>query len=218
MYFGLEKIKEKRHKMSKNLNNDSFGGNLTDLPNEKYKKFFDTFYDIESLDVTQWRPSHIIGYFCKKYKDIYGTDYKFKFNSASPAKCFEVFQIKKLAILLSSSPVILKGYIDWVYSNKVVKAKRRFTSISFFTNEGVVNEYKINVLLAGKQNLNIDRSTPLPDKYKCIFKELSTGLNINTYGDLAFVSQMNSNSLELDAAMLKIQELGFDKEILNRII
>src|ERR1017187_6952153 len=142
-------------KISKKVNEDSFGGNLTDLPNEKYKKFFATFDEIETIDVSQWRPSHVLGYFCKKYKDTYGVPYRFKFNSPSPPKCFEIFQVKRLCMLLSSNPTILKGYIDWIYENKVVKAKRRLTSISFMTNEGVVQDYKMNVLLAGKKNLSV---------------------------------------------------------------
>lgn len=127
------------------------GGELTDLPNEKYKQFFDKFIEIETLKIEEWKPVHLIGYFCKKYEEQYEIRYQFKFNSPSPTKCFEVFQIKKLAMLLSSNPTILRDYIDWVYLNKVVKAKRRLTSISFMTNDGIVNEYKFNVLLSGKK-------------------------------------------------------------------
>lgn len=192
------------------------GGELTDLPNEKYKQFFDKFIEIETLKIEEWKPVHLIGYFCKKYEEQYEIRYQFKFNSPSPTKCFEVFQIKKLAMLLSSNPTILRDYIDWVYLNKVVKAKRRLTSISFMTNDGIVNEYKFNVLLSGKKNLNVDRSTTLPEQYQTIFAE--AGTTINTYGELAFVSQMDPMSEELSTAMDKIQELGFDKEILRRIV
>ena len=135
---------------------------LEGAPNEKYEKFFEKFKEINTLDPSSWNATHILGYFCKKYKEQYQVDYQFKFNSPSPAKCFEVFQIKRLAMMLSSNPSLLREYIDWVYLNKVVKAKRRLTSISFMTNEGLVKEYKFNVLLAGKKNLNVDRSTPLP--------------------------------------------------------
>ncbi len=195
---------------------ESLCGELTDYPNEQYKKFFDKFKEVETLDVNEWKPTHVLAYFCKKYKETYNIDYKFKFNSPLPTKCFEVFQVKKLAMLLTSNPKLLRDYIDWIYVNKVVKAKRRLTSISFMTNEGVVNEYKMNVLLAGKQNLNVDRSTPLPEKYKSIF--IQSGATINTYGDLAFVSQMDPMSPELIDAMEKIEQLGFDKDILNRIV
>ena len=190
---------------------------LNDLPNEKYKKLFETFKDIETLDPVSWKVPHILGYFCKKYYDTYKVKYKFKFNSPAPSKCFEVFQIKRLAASLTSDPVLLKEYIDWVYLNKVTKAKRRLTSISFMTVEGVMNEYKFNVLLK-QNNLNetIDRSTPLPDKYKAIFNEI--GYSMNTYGDLAFLSKMPDMSPELNRAFLLAKTQGLESSILDKIV
>jgi len=119
-------------------------------------------------------------------------------------------------MMLTANPALLRDYIDWIYLNKVVKAKRRLTSISFMTAEGVVQEYKMNVLLAGKKNLNVDRSTPLPDKYKDVFQRIN--LTLNTYGDLAFVSQMDPMPFELTGAMIEIETLGFDPEVLKRIV
>lgn len=201
--------------MVKKVNEDSLCGNLTDLPNEKYKKLFATFDEIEIIDVSQWRPVHILGYFCKKYKDTYSVPYKFKFNNPSPQKCFEIFQVKRLAMLLSSKPNILKEYIDWVYDTKVIKAKRRLTSISFMTVDGIVNEYKTNILLVSKNNLNIDRSVPFPDKFKEPFKAI--GVSISNYGDLAFLYQMEQTP-EMSTAFNKLLELGFDKDILEKIV
>ncbi len=37
--------------------------------NEKYTKFFEKFKEISTLDVDNWKPAHILGYFCMKYKD-----------------------------------------------------------------------------------------------------------------------------------------------------
>lgn len=192
------------------------GGELTDAPNEQYRKFFEKFTEIDTLDVLSWKPVHILAYFCKKYKEQYNTDYKFKFNSPSPIKCFEVFQIKKLASMLTAQPNLLRDYIDWVYLTKVVQAKRKLTSISFMTVEGVVNEYKFNVLLSGKKNLSVDRSTPLPGKYKEVF--VACQVPVNTYGDLAFLSQMSPMPDDFILALTQIEALGFDKEILGRIV
>lgn len=192
------------------------GGELSDVPNDQYRKFFDRFQEIETLNVLQWKPVHILAYFCKKYKETYQVDYKFKFNSPSPSKCFEIFQVKKLAYMLTEQPNLLRDYIDWIYLNKVVKAKRRLTSISFMTNEGIVTEYKMNVLLAGKKDLNIDRSTSLPEQYRAIFNQ-SAGISINTYGDLAFLSQMEDNE-DIKSAFDQIVGAGFDIEILKRIV
>ncbi len=196
--------------------NDSYY-NLNDVPNEKYKRLFEKFEEIDSLDTSKWKVPHILGYFCKKYYDTYKVKYKFKFNSPAPSKSFEVFQVKKLASNLTSDPVLLKEYIDWVYLNKVTKAKRRLTSISFMTVEGIMNEYKFNVLLNSKlSNNSIDRSTPLPDKYKDIFS--SFGFNISTYGDLAFLKQMTDKPADLDYAFVSVEGLGLDMSILDRVV
>lgn len=190
--------------------------NLGEGPNEKYRKFFEKFDEIDTLDVSEWKTINVLAYFCKKYQEQYGIKYAFKFNSPSPSKCFEVFQVNRLGMLLSKQPVILKDYIDWVYSNKVVKAKRRLTSISFITNEGVVNEYKINILLANKNSINVSRSTPLPEKYEAIFSDAE--IIVKTYGDLAFMHQMIPMSDKLIIAFKNIENIGFDMEVLKRIV
>lgn len=191
------------------------GGELTTVPNDKYKKFFDKFAEIDTLEVAQWKVAHLLGYFCKKYKDTYNEDYHWKFNNENPSKCFEVWQMNTLVSRLSANPQILKAYIDWAYANLVPKAKRRFTSISFITKDDVVINYKMTVLLAGKKNLNVDRTTPLPDNFKVPFQEI--GVFVNNYGDLAFLSNMEQTP-EMISAFDKLHELGFDKDILGRIV
>lgn len=198
--------------------NEIIGGELTDLPNEKYKQFFDKFSEIETLNIKEWKPVHLIAYFCKKYEKQYGIKYQFKFNSPSPAKCFEIFQIKKLAMLLSSDPTILHDYIDWIFLNKVIKAKRRLTSISFMTSDDVTQEYKMNVLLADKKNNmdRVDRFSLLPEKYLQVFKDCN--IDVYTYGELAFISQIDPLPENIAGAIHNIEKLGFDKEILSRIV
>lgn len=194
---------------------DDFGGALTDAPNKNYEKFFEKFPEINTLPTKEWKPTHLIGYFCKKYHDQYKTKYKFKFNSPTPSKCFEVFQIKKLASMLSADPEILKEYIDWVYENRVIKAKRRLTSISFMTVEGIVNEYKFKVLLAQPDN-KIDRTTPLPDKYKNVF--VDKGFDVSTYGDIAFLYNVPNKTKEMISAFDMAKMLGLDLDKLNKVV
>lgn len=196
-------------------NKDLTGGQLGEYPNDKYRLFFEKFAEINSLPIDQWKPVHLIAYFCKKYQEQYNIKYSFKFNNPAPTKCFEVFQIKRLGMLLSSKPLIIKEYIDWVYETKVILAKRRLTSISFLTTEGVVTEYKMNVLLAGHKNDNIDRTTPLPDKYKEIFNKAQ--MFVANYGDLAFISNMEKTP-EIIEAFNKIEEIGFNKDVLSKIL
>jgi len=198
------------------MTNDD-GGALGPIPNEKYRKFFDKMKEIDTLDVSQWKVAHILGYFCKKYKQTYGIDYSWKFNNQSPTKCFEVWQANTLAAKLSANPKILRDYIDWVFQNYVPKTKARFRSVSFITKEETVLDYKMNVLLAGQKNLQVDRSTHLPSIYTDILREVA-GLSISTYGDLAFVSQMDPMPEKISLAIDKMVAAGFDVEVLRRIV
>jgi len=193
------------------------GGDLTPIPNDKYKKFFEKFAEIETLDVSQWKVAHILGYFCKKYKQTYGIDYSWKFNNQSPNKSFEVWQANTLAAKLSANPKILRDYIDWVYTNYVPKTKARFRSVSFITKDEIVQDYKMNVLLAGQKNLQVDRSTQLPPNYIEIMKEIG-GVNVSSYGDLAFLSHMDPMPDNLAKALEKLAEFGLDQAVLKRIV
>lgn len=193
------------------------GGDLSPIPNDKYKKFFEKFAEIDTLDVSQWKVAHILGYFCKKYKQTYGIDYSWKFNNQSPTKSFEVWQANTLAAKLSANPKILRDYIDWVFVNYVPKTKARFRSVSFITKDEIVQDYKLNVLLAGQKNLQVDRSTALPSNYAEIMKEVG-GVNVSTYGDLAFLSHMDPMPDNIAKAMDKLAEFGLDKEVLKRIV
>lgn len=192
------------------------GGDLNGAPNKKYEQFFAKFAEIETLPMSDWKTVHVLAYFCKKYEDHYKTKYQFKFNSPSPVNSFEVFQIKRLASQISSNPKILTEYIDWVYKTRVIEAKRKLTSISFLTVEGLVIEYKKKFLFADKKDFQVSRSTSVPDEYKPVFA--AAGVNVQTYGDLAFIYQMEDKSPELQDTFDKIVEMGFDLEILKRVV
>ena len=190
------------------------GGELTTIPNEKYAKFFAKFAEIDTLDVSQWKAAHLLGYFCRKYKEAYGVEYQLKFNNPLPSKCFEVWQFNTLCAKLSANPKILKEYIDWAFANLVPKAKRRLTSISFITKDDVLIPYKMNVLLGVKKDPEINRSTPLPQQYQDIIQKFA-GVDITTYGDLAFMSQMDQPTNDILKNLVKI---GFDIDVLKRIV
>jgi hypothetical protein len=197
------------------------GGELTDLPNAKYEKFFAQFSEIDTLKIEQWKPVHIIAYFIQQYQKAYNTPYKFKFNSPSPSKSFEVFQIKKLSQMLSSKPQFLKDYIDWSFAEKVTKAKKKLTSISFLTNEEDVNYYKVNVFLSTKK---LDRSSLLPIEYHNTILQLS-GNNLSTYGDLLFINlAVKDNAMPAEfnirwqETLIALQDLGFDLSLLTKLV
>lgn len=185
---------------------------LTSPINEKYRKFFDSFKEIETKEVKDWKAQHLIGLFCKLYKEHYKTDYKFKFNSPSPSKCYEVFQIKKLAQLLTSDPVKLKQYIEWAFSEKVKMAKKRITSIAFLSHDFMTTEYKLKYLSGDLASQRLDRTTTLPIEYKEIIN--SYGHRINNYGELSFLLQIGGQ----EDLVNKLHSAGMDIEAVKRIV
>jgi len=200
----------------KDNDNELTGGELSDIPNDKYKKFFIKFEEIKTLPVQNWKPVHLLGFFISKFQETFGAPYQFKFNSPSPSKCFEVFHIKKLGSVLSSKPNTLKEYINWIFEEKVGIDGKKFRSISFLTNEDIVKEYKLKMMSKSK----IDRTTLLPNQIKECFAKFP---DINTYGDLAFYRQALLNSSDMDTvrqwlvALDKATDNGLDVEILRTI-
>jgi hypothetical protein len=195
------------------MSEPDLGGSLQDLPNEKYKKFFDSFAEIDSLEISKWKVNHLIGYFCKLYKQKYQIDYKFKFNSPAPSKCYEVFQVKKLGQILTSDPVKLKKYIDWAFEEKSKFAKRRITSIAFLSTDYLVTEYKLKYLAGDLSDQKIDRTTLIPPEYMSIITRYK--YQISTYGELAFVFQMKDESA--DSMLQELAALGLNIEEVKKI-
>jgi hypothetical protein len=169
------------------------------------------------LDVSNWKSLHLLSYFCRKYKSACGIDYVWKFNTPSPVRSFEMWQMNTLAAKLSANPKILKDYIDWAFDTLVKGKKYKPRSISFLTKEEVVIPYKMNVLLAGQRNSNVDRSASLPTIYQDILQQ-TAGITISTYGDLAFISQAEPLPDNIILALGQMVEAGFDREVLKRIV
>lgn len=190
---------------------------ISAYPSVHWAKFFDKFAAVDIVPIGDWDTILLIAYFCKKYKTHYGTDYTFKFNSTAPTKSYEVYQFRKLSSMLSDNATILKDYIDWFFTEKIVARKRRITSMSFLTDANVVNEYKFKKLLMGKQ-VSIDRSTVIPPNYSAIIQKF--GFNFTNYGELAFLKRAidSGNGSESHKEMLvELSKSGLDVSVLDRV-
>lgn len=159
---------------------------VSKYPSIYWERFFSKFSEIDLLPVSEWKSLHLIAYFCKLYKNQFNTDYSFKFNSNSPSKSFETFQINKLGGILSTDPSIIKSYIDWWFATQIIAKNKKFRSISAMTDANIVNIYKFDILIPG--NLSIDRTTQLPNNYLQIISGHDD--SIKTYGDLSFIDIM----------------------------
>jgi hypothetical protein len=187
------------------------------FPSVHWEKFFGKFKEIEALPIGEWKDAHLLGYFCKKYKDHYGLDYTFKFNATSPSKSFEIFKLHSLMHMISSDPTILKDYFDWFFETKIALKKKKITSISFVVEANSANEYKFKKLAMNKSQV-IGRTTTLPPNYLSIVEKL--GANCKTYGDLAFINRMNnagSADKESEQLINELTSAGFDLTVLDRV-
>lgn len=189
--------------------------NLQSPPNASYQKFFAKFSEIETLPIKEWKTTHVLAYFCKLYKSKYNLNYKFKYNSPAPSKCFEVFVVKKLASLISSDPVILKEYIDWVFEERMKSAKRRLTSIGFMTDEDLMSYYKTQVYAPNVPEV-ITRNAMLPKEYIEVLA--SCNLSVKTYGDLILaIKHKQTMPKEFTTAYDKLIEIGLDETTLAKV-
>lgn len=179
----------------------------TELP-IAYQKWFDKFNEIDTLDVSQWKSVHLISFICQKYREHYGIDYTMRMNHTSPSKSYEVWQISKLTQMLTKDPIILKNYISWIFSEKIIKRKKQIKTLAIFTLPENVNEYKWQVF-----DNQIDRTTPLPENILNAVKDIDN--TIRTYGDLAFIN--NTEELEHAYLFAQLDKIGFDRKILGKI-
>lgn len=181
---------------------------LKDQVSEHYKKFFSKFGEIDNVEIKDWKVVHLLAYLCKKYETHYGLKYSFKFNNPAPSKSYEVYQIKKLANMLSSDPQILKDYLDWVFEKKIIEKKKRITSLGYFTHIDIVNDFKFKFLFNKKQ---IARTDHLATNIASICAR--NGFSIKTYGELAFVKRMPNQDTLFD----ELKSIGFNIDVLDKI-
>jgi hypothetical protein len=189
---------------------------ISKYPSKHWEKFFNKFDEINYVPIKQWGNNHFIAFFCKKYKDYYNIDYEFRFNSSAPSKSYEVFQINKIASMLSTNPEILKDYIEWFWTTQIIAKKKRITSMSFMTDINTVNAYKKEFILA--PNTAIDRTTKLSTSIIEIANKF--GETIITYGDLAFMKQCIDAGTAGENHKHILQEIinnGFDISTLSKV-
>jgi hypothetical protein len=201
----------KRKKMQENIAQP-----ISKYPSIYWERFFNRFNEIETLPTNEWKALHLIAYFCKHYNTYYHNDYSFKFNSNSPSKSYEVFQINKLGGILSTDPKIIKDYIDWWFATQIIKKKNQIRSMAFLTDTNIVNIYKFDILIPG--NLSIDRTTALPKEYIDIISLYEP--EIKTYGALAFanlVVKSGNGSKQYNDMFTALMGNGLDLTILDKI-
>lgn len=130
-----------------------------------------------------WKAIHLLSYFLQRYEEHFRLKFSLSLKGA-PGKCTEMFMINKTFLMLNTNnPKIVKNYVDWIYEKKIIPNRLKIRSMGILITPMFVNEY----LQQKKKAQILTRSTPVQASYIEIAKEL--GLQISTYGDLAFMQK-----------------------------
>lgn len=187
--------------------------NPLDGLSKPWQKFFNKFDEIKELRVSQWKDVHILAYICDRYEKHYAMKFSVSIKGA-PTKSPDMYMIKKIkASLNTTDNAIIKEYIDWTFDTIIIPKKYKLKKIGFFITAGFINEFFF--YRKNKKN-NITRSTPVPETYKNIANEI--GIDINTYGDLAFICmaiEAGSSSEDHNCLIGNLELLGLDTEKLK---
>lgn len=187
---------------------------LSAAPNKRYETFFGKFKETKTLEPAKWKSVHLIAHFVELYEKHFGVKYSFKFNHTAPSKCYETFQIKRLAGMLGTDPVLLKEYIDWVFDTKLTSNKYTFRVIGFLVNETFITEFKF------KQNRakQVTRTSILPPRLMQVVQDCGFE-NINTYGDLAFLKALaeGGDDERSSKCIEELKAVGFDVTALEKV-
>jgi len=184
-----------------------------------WKKFFLKLKDIDDPifknKVYLWKPEHILGYICKRFKELYNKEFCIVQKNA-PSKCSELFFIKRMIQSLNTSDMILvKKYVDWIYDTKIIPENKKIRTLAYFMTPGFCNEFHFEQA----ENEIIKRSSIIPQSYKQIAESLN--ISISTYGELAFIKMAAERTNDLNNPNVlfikRIQDHGFELSILEKL-
>lgn len=180
-----------------------------------WRNFFDKFKEIDVIKVSKWKDVHVLAYICKRYYSHYGKKYSVAIKGA-PGKSPDIQIIRRIIAMLDTSNMkVIKEYVDWVFDTKIITRKIKVNSLAFFLTSGFANGFQFYY----QEKNKITRSSVLPDEFKFLAEALK--ININTYGDLAFIKlaleQDPENRQEYKNLFNHLKSLGFEEVQLEEI-
>lgn len=189
----------------------------TENLSKPYQRFFQRFDEIKTLATAYWKDIHFLAYFAQKYMEHYQTSYCFSLRGP-PLKCTEIVLIKKMCSMLqTSNPLKIKGYIDWVFAQKIAPNKLKIKTIAYFMTPGLGNEFNFY----WEEKRKITKNTPLPNEYLDLANKYN--LSLTNYNDLLFIHSALQQDSESESRqpykqyMFELKGLGFDSEILEKL-
>ena len=151
-------------------------------PNTYWRKFKERLEIYDTIPVSNWKDENFLGHILRRYKEVPGTTTSFALSySGPPTKCKEIYCIRRMVLTLGTEdPICVKAYLDWVFDTIVIPGKILITSIAYFFTGSIIDNFKKNYR---KEN-TVTRASKIPDVCMSIINK--EGLQLSTYGDLAF--------------------------------
>jgi len=148
---------------------------------EKYKNFWQAE---ESWKEKKNHLTVLLGYFCAVYEDYYKVEYTLSLNEKGLFRGPEINVLRRVYSMFNGDAAKVKDYIDFIFTRKVQKRKKRITSLSYLAVQDFVQEYK----LMAKRAEQVDRSTVLPKKMldwvSKFVPDVEKHVELNDFGDL----------------------------------
>jgi hypothetical protein len=151
-------------------------------PNTYWRKFKERLEVYDNIPVSNWKDENFLGHILRRYKEVPGivTDFALSY-SGPPTKCKEIYCIRRMALTLGTEdPECIKAYLDWVFDNIIIPGKVIISSVAYFFTNSFIISFKKDYR---KDNV-ITRASKIPDNCFNIIQQ--SGLELSTYGDLAF--------------------------------
>jgi hypothetical protein len=128
----------------------------------------------ENWDVVGNHVSCVLGAFCHKYKERYGTDYAFVPRGPNPFSEKECRDAHLMIATFGGDAHEVRRYIVWAFG-KGLGSNIKITSLAYLNAPGLVRKYK---LYAEKKHV-LTRSSPLPSAFVDWCKQSATDIFLN---------------------------------------
>ncbi len=117
--------------------------------------------DNEKWEEPKHRISCLMGFFCAKYMEMYGTPFRFKYDTTKPYTSKDFIMGNRLLTMFDGDAKAARTYVKWVFAFKIRRPEYVIGGFSFFVSQKFVAEY----MLARTRSKVLRRSTPLPTAF-----------------------------------------------------
>ena len=125
-----------------------------------YTEYLQLYKEKDNWNIEKNKVTCVIGFFCRMYKDFYGTEYIFVPQSPNPYSCKECKDAWKLLATFKGDANEVRKYIFWVFK-KLIRKNTNMTSFGYINSPGIIRKYN----LQNVKKHSITRSTKLPTEF-----------------------------------------------------